>query len=422
MIRILMARFASVLSIDTARAMRFAIWGGVGGIAANLLSEPLWYVPFLSERALVPNLILGTLTDAVNGALVTTALVLCHRSRNGLSVFAPVAVTRAASVGLIAGAVSGFVSELVYQLFPQTEFLRIICWGLDGAMLGFGLAPRLPNLPRMRAVLGGGIGGVVGCLLFIPLKHFAGGTVGRILGIPALGFFIGLMIVFADSLLRSAWLDLRYPNGRSGTLTLGDDWVAIGTDERAVAVYAHGAPPIGLRYRLANGQVTCEEPARGFAGPVSPGDQRTTGQVSATLRTSTTVPVSASSSSSSSSTTTSPAPQPPMQDRSTPPSATPRTVSIQLRRDTCRIGSASTCEVLVRASGVAQVHAEVRRSPGRTIVAPTGSSRLEVSFSGNPADFRTVTGETTLKDGSRLRFGDASATYHDAPSRLEVTS
>jgi len=274
----------------------------------------------------------------------------------------------------------------------------------------------------MRAVLGGGIGGVVGCLLFIPLSYFAGGTVGRILGIPALGFFIGLMIVFADALLRSAWLDLRYPNGRSGTLTLGEDWVAIGTDERAVAVYAHGAPPVGLRYRLANGQVTCEEPARGFAGPVSPGDQRTTGQVSATLRTSTTVPVSASSSSSSSSTTTSPAPRPPMPDRSTPPSATPRTVSIQLRRDTCRIGSASTCEVLVRASGVAQVHAEVRRSPGRTIVAPTGSSRLEVSFSGNPADFRTVTGETTLKDGSRLRFGDASATYHDAPSRLEVTS
>ncbi|NBT25831.1 MAG: hypothetical protein EBT09_04630 [Actinobacteria bacterium] len=111
-----------------------------------------------------------------------------------------------------------------------------------------------------------------------------------------------------------------------------------------------------------------------------------------------------------------------MQDRSTPPSATPRTVSIQLRRDTCRIGSASTCEVLVRAPGVAQVHAEVRRSPGRTAVAPIGTSRLDVSISGNPADFRTVTGETALKDGSRLRFGDASATYHDAPPRLEVTS
>ena len=413
-------RFMEVLAIDKARAIRFGVWGAVGGVIGNLIFEP--FRPGGPATSDVETLLTSAFWFGAVGAGICGGLAACHTYRGRLRSVRGASLRGPITAGLVAGSISGCIAQFVFTASGASEFSRILVWGMAGAMLGFGLAPRLPNLPRMRAVLGGGIGGVVGCLLFIPLTYTVGDTVGRILGIPALGFFIGLMIVFADALLRSAWLDLRYPNGRSGTLTLGEDWVAIGTDERAVAVYAQGAPPIGLRYRLANGQVTCEEPARGFAGPVSPGDQRTTGQVSATLRTSTTVPVSASSSSSSSSTTTSPAPRPPMQDRSTPPSATPRTVSIQLRRDTCRIGSASTCEVLVRAPGVAQVHAEVRRSPGRTAVAPIGTSRLDVSISGNPADFRTVTGETALKDGSRLRFGDASATYHDAPSRLEVTS
>jgi hypothetical protein len=105
-----------------------------------------------------------------------------------------------------------------------------------------------------------------------------------IFGSAAVGFFIGLMLVVAEAMLREAWLDIGYGPKETRSVSLGTEPVSIGGDIGACTVYARNAPPVAFRYRLDQGRVTCEEVAKGNVATVQPGSSRVIGNLTVTVR------------------------------------------------------------------------------------------------------------------------------------------
>ncbi len=60
---------------------------------------------------------------------------------------------------------------------------------------------------------GGGVGGVLGGCLFILFAYNLSGTAGRLAGCAAIGFWIGIMLVVAETLFNKAWLVISYDTG-----------------------------------------------------------------------------------------------------------------------------------------------------------------------------------------------------------------
>ncbi|NBT25178.1 MAG: hypothetical protein EBT09_01185 [Actinobacteria bacterium] len=414
---IILNRLRTGLLAGGLRAAIFGLWGFGGAVLADALIEPILSANMAAIGGAYPHSILYF---GMGGASVCTAISACHLLQSGLLGARLRALATPGLVGLVVGAIGGVAATLIFSSVDTSAGSRLVSWGLCGALLGFGVAPQLPNLPRERAALGGGIGGVAGCLIFLQLTDLLSASSGRMIGIGMIGLFMGVMIVFTDALLREAWLEVILPNGRMQTLTLGDKWVSLGTDERAVSVYAVGAPLIGLRYRLVNGAVICEDASKGFGGNVPDGDRRMTGSVTAVVRSfdpSRALPPPPT-------TRITPAPGPSPRPSPTPSPSPPakRTVSIRLVRDVCRIGSAPTSEVLVTAKGVAPHHADVRRSNGQVEIIPVANSRIDVSISGREIDFERISGPKLLHEHSRMRIGDAEAVFLTGPARFEITS
>jgi hypothetical protein len=139
-----------------------------------------------------------------------------------------------------------------------TEVFRVICWGFAGGFLGFALSFRIPNLTRSRGLSGGFAGEIVGGIVFIVISSVGSQVFGRLLGIAAIGFAIGLMIILADALFRKAWLEVRYGPKETRTVTLGPEPVRIGSDVHC-EVYVANLPSVACAYRFENDQLLCDD-------------------------------------------------------------------------------------------------------------------------------------------------------------------
>lgn len=101
----------------------------------------------------------------------------------------------------------------------------------------------------------------------------------RLIGLAAIGFCIGLMIVIAEVAFRDAWLEVHYGTHETRTVSLGAQSILIGSNSSLCTLYARNAAPAELRYQLDQGQIICEEIPTGITRQVHPGDQRTVGNL-----------------------------------------------------------------------------------------------------------------------------------------------
>jgi len=165
---------------------------------------------------------------------------------------------------LAAGVVAGAVGQLLFAGVPSaTAFQvsgRLVAWTLLGALVGRGMAVFVPNLDSRRALVGGGVGGALGAIGFLWAAGTVGEVAGRLLGAAILGGCIGLMIALIEAACREAWLEITYGPRETRLVSLGHEPVSIGGD-RACTVYAPHAAPVAVRYRLAGGQILCEDVA-----------------------------------------------------------------------------------------------------------------------------------------------------------------
>lgn len=199
------------------------------------------------------------LWTAIIAVLLSLFLLLGQSFYVGKALTADKQMLIAVIGGLLSGCVSGSVAQALY--FPLADMgafagiAKVAGWGILGAILGLGLTFFVPNLPRSKGVTGGLIGGLIGGMIFLVSGYIAEDAVARLLGAPALGFCIGLMLAIAESFARKAWLEVFFAPGERIIVNLGPEPVSVGGNIELCTVYVRGAAPVEAEYTLTGGSV-----------------------------------------------------------------------------------------------------------------------------------------------------------------------
>lgn len=270
------------LVADARKAVQFVVFGGIGGAVGSLIGEVPVAVQSPRTSFALP-MLETAIWFGIFGACVSVALLAgysCYLKR-GFQLGE--AAKGGALFGFLAGAAAGAIAQGVYQSIGPTEVLRVICWGIAGGLLGYGLSFRIPNLGRQRGLLGGLAGGVIGGSLFVSFTFGLSNQVaGRLFGLTAIGLCIGLMLALIEAALREAWLEIRYGPKETRTVSLGREAVTLGSDP-ACTIYAHGAPPVAARYTLDAGRILYEDVVAARSATVRPGNQQQIGSLVVTV-------------------------------------------------------------------------------------------------------------------------------------------
>jgi hypothetical protein len=143
------------------KALRFAIWGAIGGAIGDLVTEPFLGVN-RSSNSITDVMIHVGLWFGLIGAAIAVSLLIASAQylKRGLQI--QQAFRDGVLLGFVAGAIAGAIAQYTYTSVGPTEFLRVICWGIAGGLLGLGLSFRIPNLGRSRGLGGGFVGGLLG--------------------------------------------------------------------------------------------------------------------------------------------------------------------------------------------------------------------------------------------------------------------
>jgi hypothetical protein len=180
--------------------------------------------------------------------------------------------------GLLAGLISGAVSQHLFALgansvaaqLSETEAERvlpliikagqIVGWSLLGALLGFGMAFFIPNLPKFRAGFAGLLGGGLGAAAFLFALAKSGEVSGRLLGAAILGLTIGLVVALVEKLAREAALVVHWHENERTVINLGAEPVILGSSPEAhLYLPKHkGFPPITAIVTFRDGRVQME--------------------------------------------------------------------------------------------------------------------------------------------------------------------
>lgn len=266
------------------KALQFGVSGAVGGFVGNLITEPFMNFDRLSGSASFFDSVLSTARwfGLVGGGIATAIMFGYYYYIKGKPQIKP-ALKNGGLFGLIAGAISGAIAEAIYTGIGPNELLRVICWGIAGSLLGLALSKRIPNLGMLRGAGGGGVGGVLGGCLFILFAYSLSGTVGRLAGCGAIGFWIGIMLVVAETLFNKAWLVISSDTGTNRTLTIGAEPVTFGSDENLSIICIPNVSPLAMRFQLAGGQIVCENVDNGAVSYLRSGDQKRIGNCTVTV-------------------------------------------------------------------------------------------------------------------------------------------
>jgi len=248
----------------------------LGSLIAELLPTALLHPGFLTAILHV------SLWSAIVSAPLTLALfwadLIYRRGRLvNREIFKP-----ALLAGAIAGAISGAVAQAVYSLDigagpVKNVFIRSLCWGIMGAILGWRTSSRVPNLGSLRGTLAGLGGGILGGLGFVALVSILPEFLGRLIGVGILGAALGLAIITVERLFRAATLNVIWGPREITTLSLGSTPVSIGGGDDHVRL--HGIPPRAFLLWIERGRIFCKDQQTGKQTELKDGSTFTVARV-----------------------------------------------------------------------------------------------------------------------------------------------
>jgi Ca-activated chloride channel family protein len=163
--------------------------------------------------------------------------------------------------GTIGGIVAGFIGDEVFQVIPFVFIGRLVGLGVLGAILALGMSCYIANLDRKWALLGGGMGGILGAVGFAILTFIIGQTSGRLIGAAILGACIGAMIGLVETIYRNVWLMVVYDPRNFAQVNLGSQNVTVGSGKNDTVFIADALAKAGtfraegdkIRYTTPNG-------------------------------------------------------------------------------------------------------------------------------------------------------------------------
>ncbi len=273
------------------KALQFGISGAVGGFVGNLITEPFMHRLNNSQSAF-DSVFSTARWFGLVGAGIATAIMFGYYYYIKGKPQIKQALKNGGLFGLIAGAISGAIAEVVFSGIGdgENELLRVFCWGIAGCLLGLGLSKRIPNLGMLRGAGGGGVGGLLGGCLFILFAYTLSGAAGRLAGCGAMasrpasyGFWIGIMLVVAETLFNKAWLVISDDAGTNRTLTIGAEPVTFGSDDNLSIICIPNISPLAMRFQLEAGQIVCENFDNGAVTYLRSGDQKRIGNCTITV-------------------------------------------------------------------------------------------------------------------------------------------
>jgi Ca-activated chloride channel family protein len=140
--------------------------------------------------------------------------------------------------GLLIGGLVGGLAQVAFALTCRISVIaeiisRILCWGIFGLGIGWGISTFIPNFPKKRAIVAGLIGGIMGGIIFRFSFEIIPDIAGRIIGIAILGFFIGLVISYMEEVLREAWLTVVWAKNETTSVALGTREIILGSSPKA---------------------------------------------------------------------------------------------------------------------------------------------------------------------------------------------
>jgi len=118
-----------------------------------------------------------------------------------------------AIIGILLGAAAGIIAQMAFSVTRDVFNIAlnissiiscILCWGIMGKGIGWEVSLFVPNYPKKHAMTAGFVGGLIGGIIFTVTLSLLPASTGRITGIVALGFFIGLTISCVEEAFRKA--------------------------------------------------------------------------------------------------------------------------------------------------------------------------------------------------------------------------
>jgi uncharacterized membrane protein YeaQ/YmgE (transglycosylase-associated protein family) len=264
-----------VTKLRTNKLAVYLLGGGFGGLTGALLAElviflrPSYYTTHL-EVILYTALWFGVITSVLAAGLVIAAAWYQRRQLR------PLRVANAVLFGALAGAIAGAVAEAIFQQkIGSPEFhnyvLRTFCWGLAGSLIGALLSRTIPNLGLKRGSAAGFIGGTVGGICFILVSRDLPETLGRLVGICALGVALGLAMYVVEQLFREASLEVIWAPNETTRVSLGAQPVTIGGGEDHI--FVRSLPAHVSTIVFENGQIEHIETSNGKRTPLEDGSR-----------------------------------------------------------------------------------------------------------------------------------------------------
>jgi FHA domain len=216
-----------------------AMVGGWAGFLGWFLGEAL-----LMQHGAQVEVSAIVVTTALCGAFIAAGLALLAETARGMLGRGLLRVVGGFGGGLVAGAVGSMFGNLIYSVLHFPILPRALGFMVMGLAIGCVDGLFVLSWRRLRnGLIGGALGGFLGGLLFDPLLWIIRSPMSsRAIALVTLGLFIGLLIGFAQVLLREAWLTVVQGFRPGRQLVLTDRQTTLGTSERASLIFiAYGA-------------------------------------------------------------------------------------------------------------------------------------------------------------------------------------
>jgi len=265
------------------KRLLFLSCGFLGGLVGALVAEfgPDFRNGLLTITASV------ALWSGISAAWITVGLFAAGEIYNRRP-FKVAIYFKGMIAGIIAGVIAGFVAQAVFNFSdPSTFFgnvvVRVLCWGVMGAILGWRLSVVIPNLGWRRGISAGALGGVIGGLAFLGVNTLLPELLGRTVGIGMLGAALGVAVVTVEQIFRTANLEIIWAPNEVTSVTLGPKPVFLGGGDDHI--FVAGLPQNALSVVLQNHEIHCTNHTNGSQNVLKEGSRIKIGKIEIVVRT-----------------------------------------------------------------------------------------------------------------------------------------
>jgi len=180
---------------------------------------------------------------------------------------------------LVIVGIAWFLSRIIlFSAVIQDTLSRTIGLAILGSIVGLGLALFIPNMGKVKGLIGGLLGGVAAGLLFAWISRVWSDAGARIIGAVILGACIGYAIALIESVWREAYLEVEWGPNEKSVINLGNKEILLGSGQNC-HVYIRDYPAVSATVTLKSGNIVFEDKTTGKRQTLQDGNKLKIGKL-----------------------------------------------------------------------------------------------------------------------------------------------